>query len=263
MFSFLKEVKNIQKIVWEFSIQDFKAKYLGSFLGVLWAFIQPTIQIIIFWFIFQVGFKSIPVDDFPFILWFISAMVPWFFISDSIQSATNSIIENNFLVKKVVFRVSLLPLFKIYSALYVHIFFLVFTIGMFCIYGYKPSIYNLQVIYYLFSMIVLVLGISWITSSLVIFLKDVGQIVSMILQFGFWLTPIFYTLNMVPEKYQFFFKLNPFYYIIKGYRDSFVYHRWFWEFPNLTVFYWIVTLMVLATGMFVFKKLRPHFADVL
>ncbi|MFF2480881.1 ABC transporter permease [Paenibacillus sp. NPDC058071] len=258
-----REFVKIQKFILEFSIKDFKARYLGSFLGVLWAFIQPTIQILIFWFVFQVGFKSMPVDDFPFILWLISAMIPWFFISDSIQHSTNSIVDNSYLVKKVVFRVSILPVAKIYSALYIHLFFIFFMMAMFAIYGYWPSLYNLQILYYLPAASLLILGISWITSSLVIFLKDVGQFISMMLQFGFWLTPIFYSLDIVPERFQLLFKLNPFYYIIDGYRNSFVYHEWFWEHPRMTLYYWVVTLFVLAVGTLVFKKLRPHFADVL
>lgn len=118
------------------------------------------IQIIIFWFVFQVGFKSTPIDDFPFILWLISAMIPWFFISDSIQGATTSITDNSYLVKKVVFKVSLLPIVKIYSALWVHLFFVAVIFLMFSIYGYFPNVYNVQVLYYVFCISVLVLGIS-------------------------------------------------------------------------------------------------------
>lgn len=249
--------------IWDLSKKDFKTRYLGSFLGILWAFIQPCLQILIFWFVFQVGFKSAPVDNFPFILWLISAMVPWFFISDSIQNGTNSIIENSYLVKKVVFRVSVLPIVKIYSALLVHLFFIAFVIFMFSIYGYSPTIYMLQILYYLPASIILILAISWITSSLVIFLKDIGQVVSVCLQIGFWMTPIFYSLNIVPEKYHFWLKLNPFYYIVEGYRESLIYHKWFWEHPKLTMNYWLITIVLLIIGTYVFKKLRPHFSDVL
>ena len=260
---FIKDSFTKQKFILDLAKKDVRSKYLGSYLGVIWAFVQPTIQVLIFWFVFQVGFKSTPVDNFPFILWLASAMVPWFFIADSILSGTNSILDNSFLVKKVVFRVSILPIVKIYSALFVHLFFIAFLFLMFLIYGYYPSIYNIQVIYYLFCSIVLVLGISWLTSSLVIFLKDVSQLVAMFLQFGFWLTPIFYPLKIVPEKYHFFLKINPVYYIVEGYRDCFIYHKWFWEHPLLTLNFWIVTILVVFLGAFVFKKLRPHFADVL
>ncbi|GEN35145.1 ABC transporter permease [Aneurinibacillus danicus] len=261
--SFIKSLFQSRNLILELAKKDFRSRYLGSYLGIVWAFIQPTIMVLIFWFVFQVGFKSMPVDNFPFILWLICGMVPWFFFSDGLNSATTSIIENSYLVKKVVFRVSILPFVKITSGLFVHSFFICVLFLMFAIYGYYPNVYSLQVLYYSFAMMMLVLGISWITSSLIIFLKDVGQIIAMILQFGFWLTPIFYSMKIVPEKYHFLMKLNPMYYIVEGYRDTFIHHIWFWHHYKLTAYYWSVTFGLFIIGIFVFKKLRPHFADVL
>jgi lipopolysaccharide transport system permease protein/teichoic acid transport system permease protein len=112
-------------------------------------------------------------------------------------------------------------------------------------------------------MIVLILGISWMTASLVIFLRDVGQIVAMLLQFGFWLTPIFWSVKVLPAKYLTVLKLNPFYYIVEGYRNSFIYHKWFWQDVNLTIYFWFVTILIFLLGAIIFKKTRPHFADVI
>lgn len=263
MYKFLKDIFLNRKLLVSLVKNDFKQKYLGSYLGIMWAFLQPTFTILIFWFVFQVGFKSQPVDNFPFILWLISGMIPWFFFSDALSNATNSIIENSYLVKKVVFRVSILPIVKISSALCIHLFFIFFMIGMFLIYGYNFELYWLQIFYYMFATIVLILGLSWITSSLVVFLRDIGQLVSMCIQFGFWLTPIFWSLKMVPEKYTWIIELNPIVYIINGYRDSLIYHKWFWEDLNMTIYFWLVTIIVFMIGSLIFKKLRPHFADVL
>lgn len=263
VLAFMKDFIKNQRFIFELAKKDFKTKYLGSFLGVIWGFVQPSIQVLIFWFVFQVGFKNMPVDNIPFILWLSSAMIPWFLISDGILSGTNAILDNAYLVKKVVFRVSILPIVKIYSALFVHLFFILFLIFMFLVYGYNPTLYYLQAFYYLACIFLFVLGLTWITSSLVIFLKDIGQFVSMVIQFWFWLTPIFYSLNIVPEKYHWWLKLNPTYYLVEGYRDTFIYHKWFWEHPMLTLNFWISTVVLLAAGMFIFKKLRPHFADVL
>lgn len=261
--SFFIDIIRNHRLLWELTKKDLQVRYLGSYLGILWAFVQPTVTVLIFWFVFQVGFKSMPVENFPFILWLVCGMFPWFFISDSISSATGSIIENSYLVKKVVFRVSLLPIVKIISALIVHTFFIGLLFLMFAIYGYEPTIYDVQVIYYIFATICLLLGLSWLTSAITIFLKDVGQLVNMVLQFGFWGTPIFWSFKMIPDEYIIFFRLNPAYYIIEGYRNSFIYHRWFWEDISMTLYYWIVTLVVLLVGALVFRKLRPHFADVL
>lgn len=262
-YYFLLNIVESRWLILELTKKDFQVRYLGSYLGVLWAFIQPTVTVLIFWFVFQIGFKSMPVADFPFILWLITGMFPWFFISDAITSATNSIIENSYLVKKVVFRVSILPIIKITSALIIHLFFLGLLIVMFLLYGYIPTIYTLQILYYLFAAICLTLGLSWITATLVIFFKDIGQLVSMLLQFAFWGTPIFWSYAGVPVKYHKFLKLNPFYYIVEGYRNSLIYHKWFWEEPSMTLYFWCFTIIVFSIGALTFKKLRPHFADVL
>ncbi len=242
---------------------DFKQKYIGNFLGFFWAFIQPTATILIFWFVFQVGFKSQPVDNFPFILWLVTGMFPWFYFAEGLANGTNSIIANNYLVKKIVFRVSLLPIIPLFSALIIHIFFIFFMFAMYIYYGYEPSIYWLQIFYYLFSISILLLGISWITSSVVVFFRDIGQLVTMFIQFGFWLTPIFWSINTIPERYHWIINLNPIAYIIEGYRNSMIYHKWFWEDMNMTLYYWSVTLVIFILGGLTFKRLRPHFADVL
>lgn len=262
-FNLIGNIAANRKLLWQMTKRDFRQRYLGSYLGILWAFIQPTVTVLIFWFVFQVGFKSMPVNNFPFILWLVCGMFPWFFLSDSILSATNSIIESSFLVKKIVFRVELLPIVKIVSALVVHLFFVAVLFAMFAFYGYSVSIYNLQIIYYFFAMICLSLGLSWLTSSLTVFLRDIGQFVAMILQFGFWGTPIFWNLKMIPEQFQFFLKLNPAYYLIEGYRQSFIYNEWFWEHLHLTAYFWTLTAIFMLIGAWCFKKLRPHFADVL
>ena len=152
-YRFLKDIYNSKRLLIDLAKNDFKSRYMGNYLGILWAFVQPLVTILIFWFVFQVGFKSMPVDNFPFILWLLAGMVPWFFFAESLQSATQSVLSNSFLVKKVVFRVSLLPIIQIISALTIHIFFILFMFGMFLYYGYTPSIYWLQILYYLFATI--------------------------------------------------------------------------------------------------------------
>ena len=263
MLAFLKAIFQNRKLLLELTKNDLKQKYIGSFLGALWAFIQPTATILIFWFVFQVGFRSQPVDNFPFILWLVAGILPWFFFAEGLSNGTNSIMTNSFLVKKVVFRVSLLPIVSLLSALVVHLFFIFFMFGMFVYYGYVPDMYWLQIVYYLFATSVLLLGLSWITSSVVVFFKDIGQFVAMVIQFGFWLTPIIWSMKMVPEQYQWLIKLNPVYYIVEGYRNSMIYHKWFFEDLSMTIYFWTATTIIFILGALIFKKLRPHFSDVL
>ena len=140
-----------RSLLWQLTKRDFRQRYLGSYLGILWAFIQPAVTVLILWFVFQVGFKAMPVENFPFILWLVCGMFPWFFLSESVLSATGSVVESSYLVKQIVFRVELLPIVKIMSALVVHVFFVAILFAMFALYGYSVSIYNLQILYYFFA----------------------------------------------------------------------------------------------------------------
>ncbi|WP_321330278.1 ABC transporter permease [uncultured Ilyobacter sp.] len=250
-------------LIFELSKDDFKNRHAGSFFGVIWVFIQPLITMLVFWFVFEKGFRNPPVSRVPFILWLICGLLPWNFFFESWNSSTNALYQYNFLVKKVVFRTGILPIIKILSALYVHLFFIVFIFVMFGIYGYNPDLYTLQVFYYTFCMIFLLFGLSWLSSSISVFFKDLSDIIGIVLQVGFWLTPIFWSYGMLGEGLLQIIKLNPMFYIIDGYRDSFINKVWFWEKPMQTLYYWTIASVIFYFGGIIFKKLRPHFADVL
>jgi len=190
-------------------------------------------------------------------------MIPWFFFASGFTSGTNSIIENDFLVKKVSFRVSILPIVQIGSALAIHLILVMFLIVAFLAYSYMPTLYWLELFYYVFCTFMLLLGLSWLTSSIRVFIKDISSVIDIIIQIGFWATPIFWQLNLVPQKYQFLMKLNPMFYIVEGFRDTFINHIWFWEKPLETLYFLSVCLFILFLGATVFKRLRPHFGDVL
>lgn len=112
------ELYQNRKLVLSLAKNDFKTKYAGSYLGIVWAFIQPIVTILVYWFVFSVGLKAGTVSDYPFVLYLVSGIVPWFFFQDALNGGTNALIEYNYLVKKVVFKISILPIVKIISALF-------------------------------------------------------------------------------------------------------------------------------------------------
>ena len=256
-----------RRLVAKLAKNDFKTRYAGSYLGIVWAFIQPVITILVYWFVFSVGFRSGTGDlGVPFVLYLVAGIVPWFFFSESVNSITNCLQEYNYLVKKVVFKVEILPIIKLISCLLVHAFFVLIMAGMYLIAGMPVRVTWIQVLYYTFAASVLVLGLGYFTASVNVFFKDMAQIVGICLQFGIWLSPIMYHESMFTDRMPWMepiFKLNPFYYIVTGYKDSMITGNWFWERPKLTLYYWAFTLIVLLCGLKMFKKLRPHFSDVL
>ncbi len=131
------------------------------------------------------------------------------------------------------------------------------------VYGFYPSIYSLQIIYYLFCLVVFVTGLTWITASIQPFFTDITQLINVALQVLMWGTPILWSIGNFPAEYRFFFQLNPLFYIVQGYRDSFLGNTWFWQHSKLTIYFWCFTLLMLIVGSVVYRKMRPHFSDVL
>lgn len=252
-----------RKLLMNLAKNDFKTKYAGSYLGIIWAFIQPIVTVLVYWFVFEVGFRSGAVMEVPWVLWLIAGIVPWFFFSDALNGGTTSLIEYSYLVKKVVFQIDILPIVKIISALFVHIFFVAFTIFMYVINGIYPTVYALQVIYYSLCLFIFVLGLTYVTSAVIVFFRDLGQIINILLQVGIWMTPIMWQETMMGEGTRWILKVNPIYYIVNGYRESLINHVWFWENPTQLIYFWFVTVCIFALGIVMFRRLKVHFADVL
>lgn len=262
-YRFSKDLIKSRNLLIALSKNDFKEQFLGSYLGIFWAILRPSLFMLIVWFIFSIGFKGHTVNDgVPFVLYLMCGYIPWFFFSDAVNGGMNSIINNKFLVKKVNFRVSLLPIIKILSTFFLHLIFIGILIVVFLLHGYMPTIYWIQLPFYTFMMFILVLGIAWLVSALRVFMKDIEQIVGVVLQLGFWVTPIFWSIEKVPEEYLYVLKLNPMVFIVEGYRNSFINEVWFWETYKHTPYFLIITASFLILGAFVFRKLRLHFGDV-
>lgn len=259
-----RELYQNRELIWSLAKNDFKTKYAGSYLGIIWAFIQPIVTILIYWFVFGFGLKAgSPIEGVPFIFWFMAGLIPWFFFQDSLMNSTNCMVEYSYLVKKVVFKISILPIIKILSSLFVHIVFLIVLLIIGVVYHFYPTVMTIQLVYYSFCTFFLVLGISYATSAIVLFFKDLMQLIVIFLQIGMWMTPIMWSYTLIPEKYQWIAKLNPFYYIAEGYRDTLINHVWFWQRYFQTIYFWIIAFAFFTGGAIIFKKLKPHFSDVL
>lgn len=262
------ELYQNRKLIWKLSKNDFKTRFAGSYLGMVWAFVQPVVTILVYWFVFEKGFNAKAEMlanglQAPYVLWLTAGIVPWFYFSEALSNGTTALLEYNYLVKKVVFKISILPIIKIIAATFIHGFFVLFMLLLYMAHGYYPDLYTLQIFYYSFCLFVFVLGVSYATCSIIVFFRDLMQIISIVLQVGMWATPILWQLGKIPENYQILFKLNPVFYIVNGYRSALLEKTWFWEDFYSTMFFWITTAVVFGIGALIFKRLKVHFADVL
>ena len=251
VITFFKDLWYNRRLIVSLSVNDFKTRYAGSMMGVFWAFVQPVITVLVYWFVFEKGLRAGR-----------QAMggveVAW-------PNGSSSLISYSYLVKKVVFKISILPVVKVVASIYVHIFFVCLTLIIFWAYGHAPDLYSLQVVYYSFATFILVLGLSYITSSIVGFFRDLSEIINILMQILVWVTPIMWNIETAISDgiLKTILKLNPMYYIVSGYRNALINKHWFWETPRLTIYFWAVALGVMVLGFLVFKRLKKHFADVL
>ncbi|MCR5701457.1 MAG: ABC transporter permease [Lachnospiraceae bacterium] len=259
------EIVGNRTLIFRLSLNDFKTRFAGSYLGIVWAFVQPVVTILLYWFVFEMAFHATGVGNVPFALWLTCGLVPWFFFSEALMGGTSSLIEYQYLVKKVVFQIDILPVVKIVSSLYVHVFFVLLTIALFLVSGMGISLYWLQTIYYSFCAVVITLGLAYITSSVTAFFRDLTQIINVLLTVGTWLTPIMWNFDTanLPGVVSIVLTANPMFYIVQGYRDSLVNHIWFWQRPALTLYFWMTAVIVFCLGTVIYRRLKVHFADVL
>lgn len=260
---YFKIFMNYRILIISLATNDLKSRYAGSVLGIFWAFVQPVMTIIVMWFVFQIGFRNPPINNIEFILWFICGYIPWMYFNDGVISVTSALQEYSYLVKKINFKIEILPIIKGISSLIIHLFFIGFIFVMFAIYKHYPSIIWIQVLYYSFALTILLFGMSLLFSSLSVFMKDFSQVIGVVLQLLFWLTPIVWSPENMEGTALKIIKLNPLYYVVQGYRDTFINNVYVWEHPVLTSYYWVFTIIIIIVGVIVFKKLKPHFSDLL
>ena len=183
------------------------------------------------------------------------------FIGKSIGTA--ACLEYAYLVKKVVFPIDILPVVKVLGASVIHCFFVLVLLVIAMIFGYPPSPAWIQLPYYSFALCFLILGLSYCFSAVVVFFRDLSQIIGIALQIGMWATPILWDIAVLSPQWQAVFRLNPLTYIVNGYRGALYGNAWFFQEPALTVYFWTVSTLVFLFGIWTFQRLKPHFADVL
>lgn len=252
-----------RELIVSISKREVASQYVGSLLGFIWTFINPLVLIFVFWVVFSVGFRVQPTNDVPFVVWLTEGLSVWFAFAEIVGGSVGAVVANSHLVKKVVFPTQILPVVKIVSSLITHSVFLVVLIGLILLQDMSLSGYFFQAAYYFFCMGILALGIGWIVAALNVFMRDIGHMVGLILQIGMWGTPILWDIGIMPDRVQTVLKLNPMFYIVQGYRESFIYFVPFWHHPLLTLYFWCCAAGFFVLGAWVFSRFKPQFADVL
>ncbi|MBC9252580.1 hypothetical protein A9179_20135 [Pseudomonas alcaligenes] len=264
LFTFTKDLYKLRNIILELVKRDYQQQNQGSYLGFIWNYLQPLLFVSVLYGVIAFGFRHTPNNtEIPFGLYLLSGMTCWLYFSSNLISITGVIRSYSFLVKKIEFRLSILPLVKLLSSLPPHAVLVTLMLLLAHFNGFTLGLHNLQLLYYYLCMAVFLMGFGWITSAASLFVRDITNGIAVITQFGLWLTPIFWNAQTLPEQHQWLLRLNPANYLVTGYRDSLSGGHYFWERPEDMLAYWAITAITLVIGAITFKRLKPHFAEVI
>lgn len=251
-----------RSVIWSLALRDFRQKYVRNLFGIIWAVVDPIAFVGILYLIFSSRFGNTGTDDVPFILYILCGNIA-FDLFSNMQHLAQVIKDHEFLVKKMSFKTEILPASRLISMLLLHGILLIIAIIIVLFNGIAPTIYWFQLTYYTLALSVLLFGISLLSASVSLFFPDTNNILAIISRILFFLTPVFWNLETLPQTTQHWLKLNPMVYIVNGYRDSLLYGKGFWIYPAQTIYYWGSSLVILWFGAYIHRKLRSHFAEVI
>ena len=265
LLDIIKEHTDYRKQILQLAAIDLVKTYRGSALGWLWAVIKPSVTIFVYWFAFAIGLRaSKSVNGFPFSLWLIAGILPWFYISEMLTQGTTTLKRYSYLVTKIKFPVSTIATFVSLSKFYVHLALSAIVIVIFIVFGYPVDVYYLQLPLYMALMFAFFTVWSMFAAPLSAISKDFANVVSSFVMAIFWMSGVMWDVNQIKIPWLSRLLLfNPVTFIATGYRNVFIYKRWFFQDSfALMAFGVTFTAMVLLT-LFTYHRLRRDIADVL
>lgn len=259
-----EQIKNL-KLITSLGLFELKTKYAGNYLGLLWIFINPLLQIGVYWFAFGIGLKSgQPIGDIPYVYWITVGLIVWFYINGSLSIGAGSIYTRINIISKMNFPVSIIPTFIVFSQLIEHLILLLGTLLVFNLVGLPLNIHYLELPYYLICTTAMVVSFNILLATLATFIRDVKLLVASALKFGMFLSPILWSPDHLSVGLQFLIKLNPVYYLINGYRTAiFGEGKWFYEQPLYALYFWVLVIIVFIIGANANKRMRENLLDYL
>lgn len=266
----LKEQMKHFYLIRRLSIYEIKSQNRNNYLGVAWEIINPSIQLLIYWFVFSTVRQRAPIEingmEVPFFLWLLAAFFLWIFFYQATIQGSKSIYTRLRMLSKMNFPMSVIPNFVIFSKFYIHLVMLVITMIIFQLYGYFITIYYLQFIYFVFASFCLIFSISLITSTLSTIIRDVHMLLNATLRMMLYLSGVLWPLSLLTDFPTIFtiLKINPLYYLIEGYRAALFGIDWYfithWEY---TLIFWGIVIVLFLFGSMLHVKFRRHFIDYL
>jgi len=259
---FLRNLVERRSLLFQLVRRDFEQRFVGSAIGWIWGLIHPLVLLISWMFVFQICMRVPPppgVSKYP--LFIFAGMLPWLLFSETVQRSASSLLDHASLITKTVFPSEMIPVSVFLSTLVSHLLALVLMIAATGVWINQISVFLVLLPLYFVVIGLLAVGMGWIVASLHVFLRDTAQVLSVILIFWFWLTPIFITEKQFPPWARFVLAVNPLYYVVRGYRALLLGSGM----PDLEDFAIaaVYGVAVFTAGGLFFRHMKRGFADVL
>lgn len=253
-----KELYNYRELLKSNTKKEIRGRYKQSFLGVLWSFLNPLLQLLVYSVVF--GALLAGGDD-TYYIYVCVGLIPWTFFTTTVTQGTLSVIINDNIVKKVYFPREILPISSVISGAINFLISTIIILAFVLISGIGFTKFILLYPVILLIQCILLLGISFILSAITIYIRDLEHIISVFLMAAFYITPIVYKLDQMPENLRIIMQLNPMTHIINAYRDIFYYQ----QMPNMQSLgiLFAISFVLMIVGYFIFKKLQKGFAEEL
>ncbi|MCI8482124.1 MAG: ABC transporter permease [Clostridia bacterium] len=254
----LTKLYNYRELLKSNTKKEVRGKYKHSFLGVLWSFLNPLLQIMVYAIVFPLILKN---EQEHYVVFLCCGLIPWNFFATAINRSASTMLENGNIIKKVYFPREILPISIVTSEA---INFLISTIIILAFVVFDGIAITSYIIYYpliLLVQYILILAISFIVSSITVYIRDLQHLIGVALQLFFYATPIVYAANTIPEGFAWVLNINPMTYIINGYRDIFLNHTA----PDIKMLMLLLAILVVVCiiGYLIFQKLQKGFAEEL
>ena len=256
--SVFKNIYNYRELLKTSTKKEIRGKYKNSFLGVLWSFLNPLLQILVYAIVFPLILKN---NEENYVIFLCCGLIPWTFFSAAITRSSFTMVENGNIIKKVYFPREILPISIVTSEAFNFLVSTVIILAFVIFGGLGVTKYVLLYPLVFIIQYLLCLGISFIVSSVTVYVRDLQHLIGVALQLLFYATPIVYNANTIPAEFKWILNLNPMTYIINAYRDIF-YNQ---TMPDITTLLILggILIVVCIVGYLLFNKLQKGFAEEL
>ena len=260
-----EQVRNLG-MTFRLAIYDTQARNAHKYLGTLWEILDPLFQVLIYAVIFGGGFRTkAPVEGMPYFVWMSVGFSAWYLVNQGFSDTIRSMQDQIFMVRNVKFPVSILPSIRVVQVFpAVASISVVAAISMIVTGNFHPSLYWLQIVYYGIAALLMLFFLGIFSATINILIPDYDMIIRQVLRLTFFMSGILFQ----PEKGTFFnnliyysTKINPFYYIVNGWRETFLYQHWFWNSPASMMMFWLEILLFAIIGSHLYLKFRDQLID--